>query len=201
MKKIYLSPPHMSGTEQTLVQQVFDTNWIAPLGPMVDGFEHDLATYTGVKHAAALSSGTAAIHLALVLLDVQPGDYVICQSLTFSASANPIRYLGATPVFVDSEPETWNMCPIALEKAIIACKNGEIASNQPQNPSSRREAEGPQTQNPVIPTQSGGTSNPKLQTPNLKPQTQSHPPRPPLRHARQNGQDHGHRPEIQHPGD
>lgn len=119
--RIYLSPPHMGEAEQQLVNEVFDSNWIAPLGPMVNGFEKDLADYVGVKHAAVLSSGTAAIHLALIILDVQPGDYVICQSLTFSASANPIRYLGATPVFVDSEKETWNMCPGALEKAIVFC--------------------------------------------------------------------------------
>jgi dTDP-4-amino-4,6-dideoxygalactose transaminase len=166
--RIFLSPPHIGSTEQTFVNEAFVTNWIAPLGPNVDGFEADLARQTGVKHAAALSSGTAAIHLALILLDVQPGDYVICQSLTFSASANPIRYLGATPVFVDSEPETWNMCPHALEKAIIAYKNGEIAPGQPQTPSSRREAEGPQTQNPVIPTPSGGTSTPKPHHPDAK---------------------------------
>ena len=126
MPRIYLSPPHMGDAEQTYINEAFATNWIAPLGPNVDGFEAGLARQTGVKHAAALSSGTAAIHLALILLDVQPGDYVICQSLTFSASANPIRYLGATPIFVDSEPETWNMCPMALEKAINACKNGKI---------------------------------------------------------------------------
>ncbi len=118
----------MGGAEQAFVNEAFATNWIAPLGPMVDGFEQDLAKFTGVKHALALSSGTAAIHLALILLGVRPGDFVICQSLTFSASANPIRYLGATPVFVDSEPETWNMCPNALEQAIVACKNGTIAS-------------------------------------------------------------------------
>ncbi|TVR44089.1 MAG: pyridoxal phosphate-dependent aminotransferase [Bacteroidia bacterium] len=126
--RIYLSPPHMGNTEQAFVNDAFATNWIAPLGPNVDGFEADLAKQTGVKHVAALSSGTAAIHLALILLDVQPGDYVICQSLTFSASANPIRYLGATPVFVDSEPETWNMCPLSLEKAIAACTSGKITS-------------------------------------------------------------------------
>jgi len=123
----------MDGHEREFVSEVFDSNWIAPLGPMVDGFEAALAAYTGVKHAATMSSGTAAIHLALILLGVKPGDYVICQSFTFSATANPIRYLGATPVFVDSEAETWNMCPIALEKAIRACKNGEIAQDHLQN--------------------------------------------------------------------
>lgn len=117
--KIWLSSPHMGGNEQKYVQEAFDTNWIAPLGPNVSGFETDLENYLkeGVS-VAALSSGTAAIHLALVLLGVQQGDEVICQSMTFSASANPIVYQGATPVFVDSEPETWNMCPDALETAI-----------------------------------------------------------------------------------
>lgn len=119
--KIWLSPPHMGGDELSFVRQAFDTNWIAPLGPNVDGFESDLSSFTGAPHAAVLSSGTAAIHLALVILGVQTGDYVICQSLTFSASANPIRYLGAIPVFVDSEPDTWNMCPVALEEAILYC--------------------------------------------------------------------------------
>ncbi len=108
----------MNGEERRFVTEVFDTNWIAPLGAMVDGFEGDLQAYTGAKYAAVLSSGTAAIHLALIMLGVGPGDDVICQSLTFSASANPIRYLGATPVFVDSETETWNMCPDALEQAL-----------------------------------------------------------------------------------
>lgn len=117
--KIWLSSPHMGGAEQTFVQKAFDTNWIAPLGPNVNEFEADLQHYTGAKHAAALSSGTSAIHLALIMLDVQPGDVVICQSMTFSASANPIVYQGATPVFVDSEPDTWNMSPEFLEKAIV----------------------------------------------------------------------------------
>ncbi len=108
----------MGGTEQEFVKQAFDTNWVAPLGPNVDGFEGDLQHYTGSAHAAALSSGTAGIHLALIMLDVQPGDYVICQSLTFSATANPIAYLGAIPVFIDSEPQTWNMSPTALETAL-----------------------------------------------------------------------------------
>ncbi len=125
-RRIYLSPPHMGNTEQVFVNEAFATNWIAPLGPNVDGFEQDLATYTGAKHVAALSSGTAAIHLALVLLGVKPGDLVICQSLTFSATANAIRYVGAIPVFVDSETETWNMCPVALEKAINACIDGVV---------------------------------------------------------------------------
>ena len=119
-EKIWLSSPHMGGGEQKYVQQAFDTNWVAPLGPNVNGFEQDLQNYLQQNIAvAALSSGTAALHLALVLLGVQAGDEVICQSMTFSASANPICYQGATPVFVDSEPETWNICPVALEEAIV----------------------------------------------------------------------------------
>lgn len=118
--KIWLSSPHMGGTERNYVQEAFDTNWVAPLGPNVTGFEQDLETFLGDGvHVAALSSGTAALHLGLVLLGVQAGDEVICQSFTFSASANPIVYLGATPVFIDSETDTWNMCPIALEEAIL----------------------------------------------------------------------------------
>jgi len=117
--KIWLSSPHMGGNEQKFVQEAFDANWVAPLGPNVTGFEIDLEQYIQAdKFVAALSSGTAALHLGLVLLGVKPGDEVICQSMTFSASANPIAYLGATPVFIDSESETWNMCPIALEIAI-----------------------------------------------------------------------------------
>jgi dTDP-4-amino-4,6-dideoxygalactose transaminase len=116
--KIWLSSPHMGGNERKYVTEAFDTNWIAPLGPHVDGFEKDLQEYTGSAHAAALSSGTAALHLGLILLGVEQGDEVICQSMTFSASANPIVYQGATPVFVDSEPDTWNMSPEHLETAI-----------------------------------------------------------------------------------
>ena len=117
--KIYLSSPHMGGTEQNFVADAFNTNWIAPLGPHVDGFEKDLKSYLGEdKHVAALSSGTAAIHLALELLKVSRGDEVLCQSFTFSASANPILYQGATPVFIDSESDTWNMSPELLEIAI-----------------------------------------------------------------------------------
>ena len=118
--KIWLSSPHMGGSEQKFVKEAFDANWIAPLGPNVNGFEEDLKSYLGSKvEVAALSSGTAALHLGLVILGVQAGDEVICQSMTFSASANPIRYLGATPVFIDSEEKTWNLCPIALEEAIV----------------------------------------------------------------------------------
>jgi dTDP-4-amino-4,6-dideoxygalactose transaminase len=128
--KIWLSSPHMGPNELKYVQDSFATNWIAPLGPHVDGLEKDLQDFTGSKHAAALSSGTAAIHLALVILGVQPGDLVICQSMTFSASANPIAYLGAVPVFIDSEKETWNMCPKALEEAIIACESGKVSGKK-----------------------------------------------------------------------
>lgn len=118
--KIWLSSPHMGGTEQKYVQEAFDTNWIAPLGPNVNELENDLQHYLGQNSfVGALSSGTAAIHLGLVLLGVKAGDEVICQSMTFSASANPILYLGATPIFVDSELETWNICPVALEEAIL----------------------------------------------------------------------------------
>lgn len=118
--KIWLSSPHMGGSEQKYVQEAFDTNWVAPLGPNVSGFETDLEQFLQQEniHVAALSSGTAALHLGLILLGVKAGDEVICQSFTFSASANPILYQGAIPIFVDSEPETWNMCPVALEEAI-----------------------------------------------------------------------------------
>ncbi len=129
--KIWLSSPHMGGKESEYVQDAFATNWIAPLGPHVDAFEKALCDFTGSKAAAALSSGTAAIHLGLVLLDVQPGDYVLCQSFTFSASANPICYLGAIPVFIDSEPLTWNMDPEALELAIQACMTSGPAKGLP----------------------------------------------------------------------
>ena len=117
--KIWLSSPHMGGDEMKYVQEAFDTNWIAPLGPNVQGFEQDLENYLdeGV-HVGALSSGTAALHLGLIILGIKTGDEVICQSMTFSASANPILYQGAIPIFVDSELDTWNICPIALEKAI-----------------------------------------------------------------------------------
>lgn len=117
--KIWLSSPHMSGLEQTYIKEAFDTNWVAPLGPNVNGFETDLQDYLKEdRHVAALASGTAALHLSLILLGVGQGDEVICQSKTFSASANPIVYQGATPVFVDSESDTWNMCPTLLEEAI-----------------------------------------------------------------------------------
>jgi len=116
--KIWLSSPHMGGNELKYVNEAFETNWVAPLGPNVNAFEKELAQYLGVRHCAALVSGTAAIHLALINLGVKQGDEVICQSFTFSATANPIVYQGATPIFIDSEPETWNMDPELLEKAI-----------------------------------------------------------------------------------
>jgi dTDP-4-amino-4,6-dideoxygalactose transaminase len=117
--KIYLSSPHMSdeGYEMEYIKEAFDTNWIAPLGKNVDGFEKELAEKVGAKSAAALSSGTAAIHLALKAAGVGAGDIVFCQSLTFSATANPIIYQNAIPVFIDSDYETWNMSPTALEEA------------------------------------------------------------------------------------
>lgn len=117
--KIWLSSPHMGGSELKYIQEAFDTNWIAPAGANIDGFEADLEKYLGGRYITLLNSGTAAIHLGLVLLGIQAGDEVICQSMTFAASANPILYQGATPVFVDSETETWNLCPIALEEAIV----------------------------------------------------------------------------------
>jgi dTDP-4-amino-4,6-dideoxygalactose transaminase len=118
--KIWLSSPHMGGNEQKFVQEAFDTNWVAPLGPNVTGFEQELEHYLKEKiFVGALSSGTAALHLALIMLGIQRDDEVICQSMTFSASANPIVYQGAKPVFVDSEKDTWNICPLALEEAII----------------------------------------------------------------------------------
>ncbi len=117
--KIWLSSPHMGGNERQFVTEAFDSNWVAPLGPNVNGLEKDIASYLDDQiHAAALSSGTAALHLALILSGVQAGDEVICQSMTFSASANPIRYQNATPVFIDSETHTWNMDPEFLEEAI-----------------------------------------------------------------------------------
>ena len=119
LTKIWLSSPHMGGTEQKYIKEAFDANWVAPLGPNVNGLENDLEVYLDNQaYVGALSSGTAAIHLGLILLGVQAGDEVICQSMTFSASANPILYLGAKPVFVDSEEQTWNICPVALEQAI-----------------------------------------------------------------------------------
>lgn len=117
--KIWLSSPHMGGTELKYIHEAFDSNWVAPLGPNVTGFEQDLENYIGNNaFVGALSSGTAALHLGLILLGVKAGDEVVCQSMTFSASANPIVYQGATPIFIDSELDTWNLCPNALETAI-----------------------------------------------------------------------------------
>lgn len=118
-ERIWLSSPHMGGTEQKYVQEAFDTNWVAPLGPNVNGFEQDICEYTGAGYSAALASGTSAIHLALILLDVNQGDEVLVSTFTFSATVNPIIYQKATPIFIDSESETWNMCPDTLEKAIL----------------------------------------------------------------------------------
>ncbi|MBK0394294.1 DegT/DnrJ/EryC1/StrS family aminotransferase [Ramlibacter algicola] len=116
-QRVWLSSPHLGEEETAFVEEAFRTNWIAPLGPHVDGFERELAAHVGVGHAAALSSGTAAIHLGLLLLGVRPGDTVFCSSLTFVGSCNPILYCGARPVFIDSEPGSWNMSPQALERA------------------------------------------------------------------------------------
>jgi len=128
LSKIWLSSPHMNEKELSYVQEAFATNWIAPLGPHIDAFEKELQEYTGVGSVAALSSGTSALHLGLILLGVKEDDFVLTQSLTFAASANPIRYQGATPVFIDSEPSTWNMCPQHLEEAIQACVKGKVAT-------------------------------------------------------------------------
>ena len=120
--RIFLSPPHMSGYEMEMIEQAFAENWIAPVGPHVDAFEKEVASFVGSKGAVALSSGTAAIHLALRALGVKAGDTVFCSSLTFAASANPILYLGALPIFIDSEPESWNMSPRALARAFVDAK-------------------------------------------------------------------------------
>ena len=121
-KRIYLASPHMGGMEQKFIQEAFDTNWVAPLGPNVNNFEKEVAEYVGTKDAAALVSGTSAIHLALKALGIKSGDRVFCTSLTFAASCNPIIYENGEPVFIDSEPQSWNMSPIALEKAFVKAK-------------------------------------------------------------------------------
>ena len=128
-KKIWLSPPHICGNEREYVKNVFDSNWVAPAGPQIDDFELALSKISDNFHITALSSGTAAIHLALILSGVKRGDNVICSSFTFSASANPIKYIGANPIFVDSEQETWNMCPDLLNRAI---KDGILNNNKPK---------------------------------------------------------------------
>src|SRR5262249_33028965 len=120
-QRIYLSPPHMSGEELELVKDAFASNWIAPLGPHVDAFEREFARLVGVSDAAALSSGTAAIHVGLQLLRVGPGDTVLRSTLTFFASGNPIVYQGATPVFIDADAATWNMDPGLLAEELREC--------------------------------------------------------------------------------
>ncbi len=120
-RRIFLSPPHLDGRERELLLRAFDSNWITTLGPEVDGFERDVCERTGIAHAAALSSGTAALHLALLMLGVGPGDEVVCSDLTFAASANAIAYLGARPVFVDSSPDTWNIDPGLLAEELEEC--------------------------------------------------------------------------------
>src|SRR5699024_3077289 len=126
-QRVLLSSPHMSGKEQKYIQEAFELNWIAPLGNNVDGFESELAKYNKINNVAVLSSGTSAIHLALRLLNIQPKDTVFCSTLTFVASANPIMYEGATPIFIDSEKDTWNMSPQALERALKDAKeNGKL---------------------------------------------------------------------------
>src|SRR5512134_425991 len=116
--RIYLSPPHLGSDELRLVREAFASNWIAPLGPHVDAFEREFAEATGAPHAAAVSSGTAALHLALQRLGVGPGDEVVCSTLTFVASANPILYQGAAPVFLDSDEASWNMDPALLAEEL-----------------------------------------------------------------------------------
>lgn len=130
--KIWLSSPHMGGMETVYVQEAFDQNWIAPVGPHINKFEEELSKISQGYPVASLSSGTAALHLAMIMLGVKANDFVLCQSLTFSASANPIRYQGAIPVFIDSEEETGNMCPKALEQAIQACEDGSILEQFPE---------------------------------------------------------------------
>lgn len=127
MPRLYLSPPHLDGDEQRLVAEAFASNWIAPLGPQVDAFEREMAAYTGAAHAAALSSGTAALHLALRLLGTRPGDEVWCSSFTFAASANPICYEQAVPVFIDCEAASWNLDPALLAQALDdAARRGRL---------------------------------------------------------------------------
>ncbi|MDF7810099.1 aminotransferase class I/II-fold pyridoxal phosphate-dependent enzyme [Hymenobacter sp. YC55] len=116
--RLYLSPPHLGRHEINYLHKALEDNWVAPTGPNLDGFERDICEFTGAGHCIALTSGTAAIHLGLILLGVGPGDVVLCPSFTFVATANPITYLGATPVFVDSEADTWNLCPERLREAI-----------------------------------------------------------------------------------
>ena len=126
-KRIYLASPHMGSLERIFVNEAFDTNWVAPLGPNVNNFEKEVAEYVGAKHASALVSGTSAIHLAIKLLGIKPGDIVFCSSLTFAATCNPIIYEGAEPVFIDAEYKSLNMCPVALRNAFEAySKKGKL---------------------------------------------------------------------------
>ena len=126
-KRIYLASPHIGELEQVFVKEAFDTNWVAPLGPNVNNFEKEVAEYVGAKHASALVSGTSAIHLAIKLLGIKPGDIVFCSSLTFAATCNPIIYEGAEPVFIDAEYKSLNMCPVALRNAFEAySKKGKL---------------------------------------------------------------------------
>jgi len=127
MSRIYLSPPHLSGLEKEFLHEALDSNWIAPLGPQVDSFEQEISQYLGVKSAVALSSGTAALHLALRISGVKSGDIVLCPSLTFSSSANVILYESAIPVFIDSDTKTWNLDVFSLEKAIASSKKQNIS--------------------------------------------------------------------------
>lgn len=130
--KVWLSSPHMGGSEKYYVNEAFDTNWVAPLGPNVDGFERDISNYLDHDcYTAALTSGTAAIHLALRILNIGQGDTVMVQSFTFCGTTNPISYQGAELVFIDSEPETWNMCPNALEDALNAYKGRSVKAIMP----------------------------------------------------------------------
>lgn len=127
MSRIYLSPPHVGPEERALLLEAFDSNWIAPLGPHVDAFEREMAAYVGVGHAAALSSGTAALHLALLLLGVGPGDEVLVSTQTFAATANAVTYVGAQPVFVDSDPDTWTLDPgLVADELDAAARRGRL---------------------------------------------------------------------------
>ena len=127
MKRIYLSPPHLDGREREFLLQAFESNWITTLGPQVDAFEQDICERVGVPHATALASGTSALHLALMNLGIQQGDEVLCSTFTFIASANPITYCGASPVFIDSSPDTWNLDPLLLEEELRVCsKKGKL---------------------------------------------------------------------------
>lgn len=126
MNRIYLSRPHMGGNEQSYISKAFEQNWIAPLGENVTEFENSIKSYINIDEALAVSSGTAAIHLALIESDVTENDYVFCTSLTFCATSNPILYQNAIPVFIDSELDSWNMSPVALEKAFKEFEKNQL---------------------------------------------------------------------------